>query len=60
MILQQPGQVYFLLSAFANMASARDWKDRQFIERAALDLFDVGFVCTGTRDHSSKVGVRSC
>ena len=45
---------YFLLSAFANMAIARSVEDKLFIERAALDLFDVGFVCENTRSSCSK------
>ena len=47
-------EVYFLLSAFANMAISRDLTDKLFIERAALDLFDVGFVCEMTRSNCSK------
>ena len=47
-------EIYFLLSAFANMAIARGQDDKLFIERAALDLFDVGFVCESTRINCSK------
>ena len=47
-------EVYFLLSAFANMAISRDLSDKLFIERAALDLFDVGYVCEMTRSSCSK------
>ena len=47
-------EVYFLLSAFANMAISRDMSDKLFIERAALDLFDVGYVCKMTRSSCSK------
>ena len=47
-------EVYFLLSAFANMAISRDIQDKRFIERAALDLFDVGFICEETRKTCSK------
>ena len=47
-------EVYFLLSAFANMAISRGVEDRVFIERATLDIFDVGFVCESTREASSK------
>ena len=47
-------EVYFLLSAFANMAISRGLDDKMFIERAALDLFDVGFVCESTRTSCSK------
>jgi len=47
-------EVYFLLSAFANMAISRSKEDIIFIERATLDLFDVGFVCESTRDICSK------
>ena len=47
-------EVYFLLSAFANMAIARDSEEKLFIERAVLDLFDVGFVCEATKNNCSK------
>ena len=47
-------EIYFLLSAFANMAISRGMEDVKFIERATLDLFDVGFVCETTRESCSK------
>ena len=47
-------EVYFLLSSFANMAISRGLEDKLFIERATLDLFDVGFVCETTRNSCSK------
>ena len=47
-------EVYFLLSAFANMAISRGQEDFLFIERAALDIFSVGFLCPATRDGNSK------
>ncbi len=48
---------YFLLSAFANMAISRDIRigaEREVIERAATDIFRVGFVNEATAEHCCK------
>ena len=46
---------YFLLSAFANMAISRDIvAEREFVERAVVDIFHVGFVNESTAEHCCK------
>jgi hypothetical protein len=53
-----PTERLFLLTAFANMATARKEANRDFIEHVCLELIEIGFLtastfetcCKGTRD----------
>ena len=53
-----PTERLFLLTAFANMATARKQTDRDFIEHVCLELIEIGFLtastfetcCKGARD----------
>ena len=47
-------ELYFLLSAFANMALSRGIKDEEFIKRVVMDLFYIGFVYDNTRETNCK------
>ena len=46
---------YFLLSAFANMAVSRDIiAEKEFVQRAVIDIFHAGFVNESTAEHCCK------
>ena len=47
-------ELFFLLSAFTNMALSRDARESVFIRRVVMDLFYIGFASESTRDASCK------
>lgn len=50
-----PGdESYFLLTTFANMALARDYKDYNFVRTTTIDLFQIGFLSEKTQESCSK------
>ncbi|XP_043289159.1 ectopic P granules protein 5 homolog isoform X2 [Venturia canescens] len=52
---EMPGdESYFLLTTFANMAMARSNQDYDFIRATTIDLFQIGFLSTKTKDSCSK------
>ena len=50
----EESELFFLLSAFANMAMSRKKEEETFIKRAVMDLFYIGFVSETTRDANCK------
>ncbi|XP_070191920.1 ectopic P granules protein 5 homolog [Littorina saxatilis] len=46
----------YLLTTFANMASARPLEEDEFIECITLQVFEIAFICDHTRDFCSKTG----
>lgn len=47
-------EVYYLLTTIATMAMSRTVEDWLFIQAVTLQLLEVGFLNTSTRDHCSK------
>ena len=50
----EESELFFLLSAFTNMAVSREAKESVFIRRVVMDLFYIGFVSESTKDNSCK------
>jgi len=50
----EESELFFLLSAFANMAMSRKKEEDIFIKRSVMDLFYIGFVSESTRDANCK------
>ncbi|KAL8604118.1 hypothetical protein ACOMHN_047330 [Nucella lapillus] len=46
----------YLLTTFANMATARPLEEHDFIECITLQVFEIAFICDHTRDFCSKTG----
>ncbi|XP_076447261.1 ectopic P granules protein 5 homolog [Babylonia areolata] len=46
----------YLLTTFANMATARPLEEDEFIECITLQVFEIAFICDHTRDFCSNTG----
>ncbi|XP_076059738.1 ectopic P-granules autophagy protein 5 isoform X2 [Oratosquilla oratoria] len=49
-------EAFYLLTTFANMASARDATEHSLIQVVVHNVFDLGFICEETRELCSKSG----
>ncbi|XP_064604344.1 ectopic P granules protein 5 homolog [Liolophura sinensis] len=46
----------YLLTTFSNMAQSRCEEERQFVEVIVLEVFEIAYISSHTRDFCSKVG----
>ena len=56
MLKIKPSQAYYLLTTFANMATARPREERDFIEVVVRNVFELCVVCDRTRELCNKSG----
>ncbi|CAH3172967.1 unnamed protein product, partial [Porites evermanni] len=49
-------EAIFLLTTFANIATSRDGKEREFIEAITSQIYKVSFIASQTRESCSKTG----
>ncbi|CAG5120166.1 unnamed protein product, partial [Candidula unifasciata] len=49
-------EAIYLLTTFANMASSRSYEEEGFIRTITLEVFEIAYICSHTREFCSKVG----
>ncbi|BFZ08146.1 hypothetical protein BsWGS_11185 [Bradybaena similaris] len=49
-------EAIYLLTTFANMACSRSYEEESFICTVTLEVFEIAYICSHTREFCSKVG----